>query len=441
MYNILSTLKTSSEVASYRLASSLTNILSKASFAKSKYAPSSNYLIATLDSSSPNQELSQEISSTLHTFDHGENLFLPVHDTKFHVVVNKRNQPVTLASRLSSSKKGSQPFILTFLHKADALDFFHKCFYVINKNPYIPIAKYRLGIEKISIKTYDSWVADNKSRARIVHVSSSMIRRLPSLIQKAIEPSCPKVKVILNENLRKHIYKTNKNKNFFPAKGLLEDLFSFTYYKKFLINSDHSKIHKGEVFKKIPSEMKLHSLLSIRYRFQLYLSDLESIEDSLWEQIKSLKTSTSEQKSLELSLLIAKLQSITAKKKIVLKKLYSHENELISKFKEKSKNNLNFLVPETDQQKEIADQLLFHKPLQLCDLHLPDMYAFHIYVDEKLSNEHPAFLKLEDLSSYIEKNSEGCFTQDTNLLIKVEKIPGILIKQLLTENRLYLNHK
>lgn len=484
MFNTFFTVKLSIESASSKLISVLKNVVYAATFAKSKTIKAPKNLAATIGSSSqiPASKKKGSSSSILYTFDHGESIFLPVYNTQFHVVVNKRNEALTLTSRPPFLQKGYRPLIPIFLDKHDALDFFYKCFYVVNGN--LSQGKYRLGIEKVNIKAYDRWASNNKTKANIfqVEIDPLSFRQLLISVRNAIEPYCPKVEVVLSKSLTKNVRKIRSNKISFQTAGPLEDLFSSNYYKEMLIDSDYSKSHRKEVSKRNSRESDFRSLLQLRSKCRSLLLDLDDVEFGLWEKIKKLSTSLigekletlfyNPEKTLsnnkdglerfvdiikkddfysfssffflfgttglvvkyfypELSVLLAQLESINARKKAILGQLAICDSKLMSiliaRFTDLSKDP----VSKIDQE---AEQILSKKVEQFNQLHLKDMYGFHIYIDGELSD--PIFLKLEDLLGYIKTKYETRFSKHTNLTIKIEKIPAMLIKEHLMNNKI-----
>ena len=489
MFNTLLSIQLSLQSASFRVISVFQNHLSRASSTRLKALLTSRNSLAASLSTSQNSSLVENNSSTsiLYTFDHGESLFLPVYNTQFHVIVNKANQALTLTSRPPFIQKGYKPLIPIFLDKSDALDFFYKCFYAVNHS--FSKGKYRLGIEKVNIKAYDLWASNNKNSANIVHVvtDSSKIFQLPIYVRNSLASYCPKVEVVLSKTLIRNISKIRSNKISFRTVGPLEDLFSSNYYNEMLIDSEHSRIHKKEISNRNSLESDFRYLLELRSKCSSLISDFEDAELKLWYDIKRLKTGPIKEKLEmffngpeknfskdkddldsfiriikrdefysfsrfffqflttgvvvkyfypELLIVLAQLESINTRKKSTLSQLMICESKLMSILINRYKNLLKYPISKVDIENE---QVLSKKIEQFNQLHLADMYGFHIYIDGKLSKIDPTFLKLEDLSDYIGKNSENRFTKDTNLTIKIDRIPGDLIKQHLMNNKIVFN--
>jgi hypothetical protein len=315
--------------------------------------------------------------SIFRPVDFNDSLYLPIKSTHFYLVVNKRNQPVTMTTRHIFPSETPRRAIIVFFYKADVVDFFYKCFHVIN--PFE--GKYPLGCEKIDIKKYEFWRKENQSKAEIVPVIRYpypyQLPDFASNLNEAIKVYCPNVKVVADEEIK------------YPTP--MEGWFDIPIFDNKIPSRDLliKKVRGGVVTMRKVARYKSAFNFYIKEKDKA-LANLDFENASLWNM---------------------KIMNLP------VDKLIEYKTGKFAKL---------FKQAETEQKETQKNVIPY----------LPNSYSYHIYLNNCFSKLDPIFLKQDELLAHIVKYSKTRFTKDVKLTIKIQRLPGLILRYDIRNNNI-----
>lgn len=311
-------------------------------------------------------------------------MYIPVKLPDLYVVTNRRNEPILLTSRHNFPGEKPRRVLFVFYQKADLVDFFYKAFRVINRGD-ISKAKYPLRCEKIPSLNFGSWFAKNSGQYQIVLAGSPPYSgQYRDLIIDSVKNICPKADILFDINIDDYLFFKQSN---FGGPKIFTPPEDFGLDPYFFDRLDLSPPFSKKVLNDIDSGRFYRRILGT-------------------------------QKALEIA---EKNKDITMA--YMCKSKLSRDQEILAKklvFDAEKSKNLNFSFSNLNR-----------------NLSMPDVVGFYIYFDGNLSKVDPAFLRLEDLLQYMQKNPKR-FTKDVNLMIQVCRFPGKKVEFLIKNNLIVL---
>lgn len=311
-------------------------------------------------------------------------IYLPIKLPNLYVVTNRRNEPLLLTSRHAFPDEKPRRVLFVFSEKPDLVDFFYKAFHVINRGN-ITKAKYPLRCEKIPLSDFGSWLTKNAGQYQIVFAGP--VIKLPEyqfLIIDSVKTICPKADIFFDFKKEDPIF-FNQNNLGGPKICISPEDDGLDPY--FFDNLDFTPPFSKKVLNDLDSGRFYRRLIGI-------------------------------QKALE----VAEKNNDNAAASISKDELSRYQNILVKK-----------LVFDVNKLK--------NSKLPLSDIsinpRIPDFIGFYIFINGNLSKVDPVFARLEDLIDYMHRSPKR-FNKDTDLTIKVDRLPGKKIELLIKKNLMVL---
>lgn len=311
-------------------------------------------------------------------------IYLPIKVPNLYVVTNRRNEPLLLTSRHAFPDEKPRRVLFVFSEKPDLVDFFYKAFHVINRGNIIK-AKYPLRCEKIPLSDFGSWLTKNAGQYQIVFVGPVInLSEYQVLITDSVKSICQKANILFDFKKEDPLFFNQNNLGGPKICTSPEDEGLDPY---FFDNLDFTPPFSKKVLNDLDSGRFYRRLIGIQKSLEI----AEKNNDNATVSIRK--------------------DELSRYQNILVKKLLFDANKL------------------KDSKFPLSD--ISRNP------RIPDLVGFYIFINGTLSMVDPVFSRLEDLIEHMRKSPKR-FNKDTDLTIKVDRLPGKKIELLIKNNLMVL---